>query len=270
MYFNTLEDKCKYYQSLSDYRLMPGCYVLVHLDGRGFSKLIKNKFNKPFDKRFIDIMNEVAAYLCANVMNCKLAYVQSDEITLVLNDMQNPKSDSFFGYRINKMQSIMASMAASKFNMLMLSNKFTNTLKCNVTTDDIFNEMKNMKLAEFDCKVWNVLSFNDVYAWILFRNIDCVRNSKQMAAQTFISHKNLMGKNTDEQIELLKKLHNIDWNDFDNGMKYGRAIVKETYTKTLEDGNTCLRTRWVPIEMFSMADDNTKDDMKELIQITVG
>lgn len=263
MYFNSLEDKCRYYQSLSDYRLMPQSYVICHLDGRAFSKLIKNKFAKPFDLRFIDIMNNVAAYLCKNITGCKCAYVQSDEITLVICDFENPKSDSFFGYRLNKMQSIMAAMAASKFNMLMFCNHFTNKLK--PIEEDFCEYANNMKLAEFDCKCWNVPTLNDVYAWLLFRHIDCVRNSKQMAAQAYCSHKELMGKNTDEQIAYLKQKHGIDWYDYLNGMKYGRYVVRTMYTKYLDNGETCERSEWRAYDMQSMTDEKTKDLMRELI-----
>ena len=84
MVFKNLEDKCLYYRSLSDYKLLPNSYVLVMLDGRSFSNLIKNKFEKPFDKDFIDMMNQTAQYVCENVEGAKFAYVQSDEISLVI------------------------------------------------------------------------------------------------------------------------------------------------------------------------------------------
>ena len=35
--------------------------VLIMIDGRSFSKLIKNKFTKPFDKTFMDAMDKTAA-----------------------------------------------------------------------------------------------------------------------------------------------------------------------------------------------------------------
>ena len=44
-----------------------------------------------------------------------------------------------------------------------------------------------------------------MFAWILYRQNDCVKNSKQQTAQTCIPHKELLGKNTDEQIVLLKE-----------------------------------------------------------------
>ena len=67
MNFKSLKDKQEYYRSLTDYRLVPNSYVLVMLDGRSFSKKIKNKFRKPFDERFIKAMNETTKYLCEQI-----------------------------------------------------------------------------------------------------------------------------------------------------------------------------------------------------------
>ena len=83
-----------------------------------------------------------------------------------------------------------------------------------------------MPLYQFDCKVWDVITANDAMAWFLFRNIDCIRNSKQQAAQSYLSHKELMGLHTDDQIELLLEKTGIDWNSYKDGEKYGRLIYK--------------------------------------------
>ena len=100
MKFKNLEDRMLYLRSLTDYKLIPNDYVLIMLDGRSFSSTIKRYFKKPFDDTFINIMNETALYLCNNVQGCKFAYVQSDEISLILTDFETPETDSFFGYRL--------------------------------------------------------------------------------------------------------------------------------------------------------------------------
>ena len=63
MKFETLEDRMNYYRGMTDYKLMPGSYVLIMLDGRSFSKKIKKAFSLPFDDDFIDIMNQTAQHL---------------------------------------------------------------------------------------------------------------------------------------------------------------------------------------------------------------
>jgi tRNA(His) 5'-end guanylyltransferase len=224
----SLKEKCYAYQQEVNYFLDSEKYILAHIDGRSFSKMIKNKFKKPFDDVFINAMNETAIYLCKSVQGCIFAYTQSDEISLIIRK-NDPEGDVFFDGRMCKMQSIIASLATSRFTQVMMENLLKTVPTCasseNVL-DMCIDAVKNSPLYQFDCKVWNVNSANDTMAWILFRNIDCVRNSKQQTAQTYLPHKKLMSLNTDEQISLLKQEKNIDWNDFDDGKKYGRFIKK--------------------------------------------
>ena len=188
MKFEGLEDRMLYYRGLSDYRLIPNSYVLLMLDGRSFSSFVKNYFEKPFDDKFINMMNETAKYLCEKIQGCKFAYVQSDEISLVITDFDTPNSDSFFGYRLEKILSISASMASAKFNQLMTLEVLRRAVDgldeygC-INTEEV---IANAKLFEFDCKAWNVPSYNDVFAWNLFRQNDCLKNSKQQAALGFL------------------------------------------------------------------------------------
>ena len=230
----TLKEKCERLRSVSNYRLEPNSYVLIFLDGHSFSKMIKNKFEKPFDAKFVDAMNETMRYICSKVQGCKFGYCQSDEISLVISDIpkvEGGEATSFFGYRLCKIQSIVASMATAKFNNIMLSNKLKEIPDCasgNDIMDMMIDTVENAPLYEFDCKAWNVPNDNDAYAWLLYRQLDCMRNSKQQAAQTYIPHKQLEHKHTDEQISLLKEKTGIDWDEYSDGLKYGRMCYKET------------------------------------------
>ena len=222
MEFKNLKERMLYYRDLTDYKVMPNCYTLVMLDGRSFSKMIKNKYKKPFDDNFIEMMNETAEYICRNVQGALFAYVQSDEISILLSD----NCDMFFGGRLCKMQSIIASMASAKFNQLA-----TLRILSKFSKDEAISEVKRMGLCEFDCKVWNVPSYNDVFGWFLFRQNDCIRNSKCQAVQTYLSHKQLLNLDCEEQIKRLRKEKSIDWNTaYDDGKKYGRFIYKEAMT----------------------------------------
>ena len=248
MNFKTLKEKHEYYRSLTDYRLLPNSYVIVMLDGRGFSKKIKNKFRKPFDERFVNAMNNTAKYLCENIGGCKFAYVQSDEISLVLTDFDTPETSSFFDYRLSKLLSICASAATAKFNACMLEAKLAESLSIYASSSanvaSVGEVLKDNPLYEFDCKAWNVPTCNDVYGWILYRQLDCIRNSKQQTAQTYFVHKELVGLNCDEQIEKLKNEKNVDWACFDNGLKYGRFIYRGIEQKISKDGTPFERMKF--------------------------
>lgn len=222
MNFKSLKEKCNYFRDLADHRLMPNSYVLVMVDGRSFSNKIKSRFKKPFDAEFISMMNETARYVCNNIPGVKLAYTQSDEISFVITDFDKPGTDSTFGFRLCKLQSIIASLATGKFNQLMTLR----LLGGDIARNELREAVEHAMLYEFDCKAWNVPNENEVYAWFLYRQIDCVRNSKQQAAQTYLSHKQLMNLDTDRQVELLLNEKGIDWNGYSAGEKWGRFVHK--------------------------------------------
>lgn len=273
MNFKNLEDKCLYYRGLTDYRILPNSNIIVMLDGKNFSHLIKNNFLKPFDDNFIDMMNKTAKFLCENVQGCKIAYTQSDEISLLITDYDTDKSDTLFGGRLCKIQSILASLATSEFNRQFILNKLSNRFSqdgSDVCFAGIYDSINHMKLAQFDCKVWVVPSQNDAFAWFLYRQIDCIRNSKQQTAQTWCSHKELLNLDTDEQISYLKEKHNVDWNSFDDDKKYGRFIYKipETFSKNLrnKDGSftkvTFDRNKFTIKPAFNLTDDGKEKFLK--------
>ena len=199
-------------------------YIMCMIDGKNFSKLIKNFFIKPFDEDFIYMMNKTAIYVCEKIQYSCFAYVQSDEITFVFTPLNNDQL--FYGNRITKLLSIIPSTATAKFNQLMIKYNIQESIN-KTNFNNIEDIISNTKLAEFDCKAWSVDNLNDVYSYFLWRQIDCIRNSKQQTAQTWLSHKVLDGLNTDKQIELLLKEKGIDWNKFEDYKKYGRFIYKE-------------------------------------------
>ena len=125
----SLKEKCYAYQKEANFYLDPNKYILVHVDGRSFSKMIKNKFKKPFDNVFINAMNETAIYLCKSVQGCIFAYTQSDEISLIIRK-NDPEGDVFFDGRMCKMQSIIASLATSRFTQVMMENLLKSVPTC--------------------------------------------------------------------------------------------------------------------------------------------
>lgn len=245
MKFETLKERMEYYRNLTDYKVMPNSYIMVMCDGRSFSKFIKNKFKKPFDDKFISMMNQTASYVCKNVQGCKLAYTQSDEMSFIITDFDTPETDIFFSGRLCKMQSIIASLATGKFNQLMIED----LVNVPASSSDIQQMVKDFTPLQFDCKVWTVPTYNDAFAWLKYRQNDCIKNSKNQAAQTYLPHKSLLGKTADEQINLLKDEKGIDWyTDYNDGEKYGRIIYKVNREILIEKGpnagQTCMRSFW--------------------------
>lgn len=267
----TLKDKCYFYQKRRNYSVDTDKYIIAHIDGRSFSKMIKNKFEKPFDKQFVQFMNETACYLASNVQGTQFAYVQSDEITLIIKKTE-PNGDIFFGGRLCKMQSIIASLATSFFNKKMITRRFRdaynndNDLCCEL----IYDIIENAPLYQFDCKVWDVDNVNDAMAWLLFRNIDCIRNSKQQTAQTYLPHKELVGLHTDEQIALLNERHGIDWNRYNDGLKYGRFVYRESVMFQKEINGKIVefeRNAFTTHNGFDLTIEENRNKLKNILNI---
>ena len=261
----SLKERMENFRKLYDYTLPKKSYTMIFCDGRSFSKLIKNRFEKPFDNWFINAMNKTAKYICENVQGAKFAYVQSDEISILLTDFDNEETEAFYGNRLCKLQSIIASLATCKFNQL-LTAKMIQEGKSNV------EDIMNMQLVQFDCKAWNLPTFNDVYAWFLYRQTDCIRNSKQQTAQTYLPHKMLHGLDTDKQIELLKETKGIDWNTFPDDRKHGRFIERReiestVYNNHLKQEMNVVKKEWTPFSAYYLKDNRESFELTHNIPI---
>jgi tRNA(His) 5'-end guanylyltransferase len=51
---------------------------------------------KPYDLDFIHIMDKTAQFLCEEIQGAQFAYVQSDEISLLLTDFEKTTTDAWF------------------------------------------------------------------------------------------------------------------------------------------------------------------------------
>lgn len=225
----TLKERMKSIQAIRDYKLNKDSYILCHIDGRAFSKMIKKRFKLPFDDDFMQMMDETAAYVCSNVQGAKLAYVQSDEISIVITSFKYDidelfNSSPFFDYRLCKLQSIIASLATAKFNQLYTLRTINED-----SNKSIRQQINEIPLIQFDCKCWDVNTYEDMFAWFKFRQNDCIRNSKNQFAQAYCSHKDLLNKNSDEQIAYCKLTTGNDWNSLNGKYKYGRLVYRTTY-----------------------------------------
>lgn len=112
---DSLGDRMKGYEGVSRNFLTRRVPAIIRLDGKAFHTFTKG-MEKPFDSVLTQTMQETMKYLCENIQGCVLGYTQSDEITLVLTDYATIQTDAWFGYNIQKMCSVSASMATSVFN----------------------------------------------------------------------------------------------------------------------------------------------------------
>ncbi|MCA9560577.1 MAG: tRNA(His) guanylyltransferase Thg1 family protein [Myxococcales bacterium] len=133
-----LGDRMKMYERREAGRsLMPGLPVCVRIDGKRFSRWTDG-LARPYDQRLSDLMIETTMALVEETNAC-IGYTQSDEISLVLYD-DDPKAKPYLGARLQKLCSILASVATAQFN---------------ARVPTALPERAAMP-ALFDCRVWAV------------------------------------------------------------------------------------------------------------------
>jgi len=227
------------------------CPTILRLDGKSFHTFTKG-FIKPFDLIMMESMWEASKFLCANIQGCKLAYTQSDEISLLITDYEKENSDAWFDYNIQKMVSVAASMATLEFNK-SFSNKVWDFQNSGIDTnyekfidEDIEKQSKIYKnkinTAMFDARAFN-LPKDEVNNYFYWRESDALRNSIQMVAQANFSHKELQNLNCNQLQEKLFQDKNLNWNNLPTIQKCGACIIKENYYIETENGQV-LRTKW--------------------------
>jgi tRNA(His) 5'-end guanylyltransferase len=90
-------------------RLPPGAWVILRLDGRGFSRLTADRFAKPFNLAFHELMADTTQVLLEEFQGL-YAFTESDEISLLF-----PRAWDLFDRELEKLVSLSAALASSTF-----------------------------------------------------------------------------------------------------------------------------------------------------------
>ncbi len=228
-----LGDRIKgFYEDRTRFLLPRRNYTIIRVDGKAFHTYTKG-LEVPFDQGLIEDMDETAAYLCKNIQGAKFAYVQSDEISILLTDFDTQQTDMWFDGNVQKMASVSASLATARFNQLRMI-RFANgnidpmaSLASSLRDQTMSpNEIEKFKMACFDARVFQIPSPMEVENYFIWRQQDATRNSISSAARAFYSHKELNGKTSDEKQEMIFQ-KGINWNDYPTRCKRGGVIAKE-------------------------------------------
>lgn len=196
-------DRMKRYEQSFKCYLTPRVPVIIRVDGRAFHTLTRREYGQSnWHQSFSRIMQSVTRLLMKEIQGCTFAYSQSDEISLLITDYRTIQTDRWFGYDINKMNSIAASIASTTFYAL-------------------FN--KPISIA-FDCRCFNI-PMDDVCNYFIWRQVDATRNSINMKARLHFSQKELHGLHCDELQEKLFAEEGINFNDLPTIQKRGFCVI---------------------------------------------
>jgi tRNA(His) 5'-end guanylyltransferase len=173
---------------------------------------------RPFDIHMSEAMMDTTKALVEEFKPV-VGYTQSDEITVLF---LNP--EHLFDGRYQKTVSVLAGFCSSYFAQRASSHYQLWDL-----TDPT---------PHFDCRVWQVPWLEDaldVFAW---READAIKNSITMAAQSCCSHKQLMGKDSMDKLQILKD-KGIQWDQYPTHFKRGVFFKRRLVEKTLTEDERC-------------------------------
>lgn len=237
----SLGDRMKQYEQATRMVLPRRTYTIIRADGKAFHSYLRHA-EKPFDTEFMTAMDETAAALCQEMSGSVFAYVQSDEISVLLTDFGSVHSEPWFGGSVQKMASVAAAAATAA-----LGARFPGS-------------------PLFDARVFTIPSSPEVANYFTWRQRDCIRNSISMTAQAHFSQRELHGLNTAQMQEILFQDAHVNWALLPDGCRRGRVIAKviseETVSWTDKSGAArqaqARRSRWesLPAPRFAAEPDS--------------
>ncbi len=148
MTFQELEQQMRDIENAREGEIPADAYIIARLDGRGFSKLTKAHFEKPFDERFHNHMVETMRYIMEKEPDITLAYNQSDEISVLIMP-----GSATFNRKARKLLSLLPAAAAAKFSLLL------------------------GEPVSFDCRLNIQADTEGVLRYFAWRSIDAERNA---------------------------------------------------------------------------------------------
>ena len=244
-----LGDRLKMYEVQWENQIPVSQNIVIRIDGHKFSKYTK-KFNRPFDDIMTYAMEETTKALVEE-FQAVVGYTQSDEITLIIkaptadkiehyNKLEKQDINHAYNGRIQKIASLAGGFASMAFNKafaykVQYATEYfeeviyeidpTEAMEYTKYLDHMRTKVGN---AWFDARVYAADDAEAVNS-ILWRVRDCVKNSKSMFAQEYCSHKELMYKTGDEQIELCEETSGKRWADSPDRFRWGIFVKKVQY-----------------------------------------
>jgi len=216
--------------------------VIIRVDGKAFHSFTKG-LNRPYDMVMKKSMWATATALCENIMGCQLAYIQSDEISLLLIDYKKLTTEAWFDYNLQKICSVSASIATRAFNR-WFRYCAEETVSRGTSEEEKYYKLCYGKFdkAEFDARAFNIPE-NEVCNYFIWRQQDATRNSIEMLGRCYFSAKELHGVSSNKIQDMLMLEKKVNWNDCPTFFKRG-ACVRKVYS---ERGTTWEKDLEIPI-----------------------
>lgn len=190
-------------------RLLPATWVVLRLDGHGFTRFTNGRFEKPFDATFHEHMIGTARAILERFQGV-YAYTESDEISVLL-----PREWDLFDRGLEKASSLSAGLASATF-----------TKACG-------------EAVQFDSRAWVGAREEDVVDYFLWRQSDATRCAlngwcywtlRKAGGSAAEATAALHGKSVSFKNDLLHR-HGVNFNDVPLWQRRGTGVYREAFDK---------------------------------------
>lgn len=206
--FSGMGDRFKAYEAAAGAVLTRRVPVIVRADGRAFHSITR-RAKRPYDPDVAACMVAAAKAMASDTHGCTLAYMQSDEVSLLVTDYAKPTTQAHFGYRVAKMVSTTAAVASVAFDR---------------EASAVCPLLLAGRPPAFDARAFNVPA-DDVVNYFVWRQWDAERNALIGLVQTYYSAKDCHGKGRTQQHDMLRAA-GVAWSEVPPEQKYGVMLTR--------------------------------------------
>ncbi|KAI0421787.1 tRNA guanylyltransferase [Xylaria grammica] len=184
--------------------LLPNTWIVVRVDGRGFSKLCaKYNFQKPNDRRAIDLMNAAAKAVVTELPDITIAYGVSDEYSKLITTI----ASTFTSYYVH--------LWPTYFPDAPLSPPLPSFDGRAVCYPSVQNLRDYMSWRQVDCHINNL--YNTTFWSLIQLGGSDANEAEKFLAGTFSADKN----------EILFSKFKINYNDEPEIYKKGSVVFRD-------------------------------------------
>lgn len=184
-------------EKMFEAKLDPGKTTIMRLDGVNFSSFVKStKCERPFSADFNGWMISTLVRLMTDY-RFDAGFTGSDEISLVWTGRDvslEPGFTMLYSGRLQKLCSVMAAKATAAFAAALVASNRQECLQF---------------MPAFDCRVWQVDTFEDALSSLRLRQVYTLKNARLMFAQHHLPKKNLMNVPSAEAVRKVERDHGL-------------------------------------------------------------
>lgn len=223
-----LGERIKSYENVNRTYLTNGTPKIIRLDGKSFHSFLRSA-QKPYDKVVMNSMIHGAKSVMKEIGgSARFTYIQSDEVTIGINDKLTILSEPWFGNNVQKMVSISASIMSVNFSYeyarLLAYRRAAESPEGADRISEIAYQPSNP--AYFDSRVFQVPNVAELHNSVLWRQFDASKNSISQYARSHFSHSNLQNKNGSEMQDMMMTEKGFNWNDAPTWTKRGVLLYR--------------------------------------------